>query len=271
LTYGQGWPNDFPAPPISTDKVADNPDGMVAFSSRGPTLDRRIKPDVVAPGTFILSTRSRAATGKGWGLTADPLYFFEGGTSMATPLVAGCAAVVREFLIKNRGVAKPSAALVKAILINGADNVSGQYVPSEAGEIPNISEGFGRVDVAAAIGPFNTNQQLVVKDEKTALDTGQEEKTAVTVPSGATLLKATLVWTDPPGAGLQNDLDLIVRTASGTERHGNQPASSSGFDRTNNVEQVVWPGIPAGTVDITVRAFRASQFPQRYALVIRVM
>jgi subtilisin family serine protease len=56
---------------------------------------------------------------------------FEGGTSMATPLVAGCAAVVRAFL-RKQGLAEPSAALMKAMIINGAHPLAGQYVPSEA-------------------------------------------------------------------------------------------------------------------------------------------
>jgi serine protease AprX len=271
MTYGEGWPSDFPAAPISTDKVADNTDGMVAFSSRGPTLDKRIKPDVVAPGTYILSTHSRDSDAKGWELSNDPLYFFDGGTSMATPLVSGCAAVMREFAKKERGIAKPSAALMKAMLINGAHPMAGQYHPSEAGRIPNTNEGFGRVDVGAITGPLAASQQLLLKDEATALDTGEQEKIMVVVPAGATLLKATLVWTDPAGEGLQNDLDLIVRDANGKERHGNQAATAVTFDRTNNVEQVVWDTVPAGNFEIVVQAFRAAQFPQSYALVIRVI
>src|SRR5262249_54755926 len=62
-TYGQWWPDSFPANPIAGDAMANNPDGIVAFSGRGPTADRRFKPDVVAPGTFILSTRSRDTAG----------------------------------------------------------------------------------------------------------------------------------------------------------------------------------------------------------------
>jgi hypothetical protein len=269
LTYGTAWPSDFPAPPISTDRVANNPEGLVAFSSRGPTLDQRIKPDVVAPGTFILSTKSRDASGDGWGASPDPLFFFEGGTSMATPLVAGCAAVLREYAIGQHAIAKPSAALIKALLINGAHNIGGQYVPSEAGAIPNFNEGFGRVDVAAITGPRPAGTVLVLQDEATTLDTGEEESLTLTVPAGTTQLKVTLVWTDRPGEGLQNDLDLIVRSAGGVERHGNQAAASTAFDRTNNVEQVVWAQPPAGTVTITVRAFRAAQFPQSFALVAR--
>src|SRR5205085_6130461 len=37
LTYGSGWPSDFPAVPLKNDRVANNADGMAAFSSRGPT------------------------------------------------------------------------------------------------------------------------------------------------------------------------------------------------------------------------------------------
>ena len=55
FTYGSAWPADFPAAPISNDPSAGNAEQMAAFSSRGPTDDGRIKPDVVAPGTWVLS------------------------------------------------------------------------------------------------------------------------------------------------------------------------------------------------------------------------
>jgi hypothetical protein len=58
-TYGEAWKDDYPVEPLKSDPMANDPDDMVAFSSRGPTADGRIKPDVVAPGTYILSTRSR--------------------------------------------------------------------------------------------------------------------------------------------------------------------------------------------------------------------
>ena len=82
-------------------------------------------------------------------------------------------------------------------------------------------------------------------------------------------LKITLVWSDPPGPTLQNDLDLIVKAANGQERHGNM-GSSAGFDRANNVEQIVWENIPPGAAKVTVRAFRITQFPQPYAFAWRL-
>jgi hypothetical protein len=82
--------------------------------------------------------------------------------------------------------------------------------------------------------------------------------------------KITLVWSDPPGAALQNDLDLIVRAANGEERHGNMPAGSDGFDRNNNVEQIRWTNMPPGEAKVVIRAQRITQFAQPYAYAWRI-
>ncbi len=269
LTYE---PFGYPSQPFRSDRVANNAEGMAAFSSRGPTQDGRIKPDVVAPGTSILSTRSRKAKAStDWGVSQDSAFMFDGGTSMATPLVAGCVAITREWLRKQKGVTAPSAALVKALLINGARDISGQYVPSEAGGIPNFAEGFGRVDLANTIGPNGTHASVIFHDEAEALETGEEKTFPLTIPATASLLKVTLVWSDPAGEALQNDLDLIVHAVDGSERHGNMPSTSSDFDRINNVEQVVWVGMPTGAAEITVRAHRITLHAQSFALVVRIV
>jgi hypothetical protein len=282
-TYGSYWPSDYPKDPVSSDHQANDPDGLAAFSSRGPTKERRYKPDVVAPGTCILSTRSRAVASPSsdFGTSSDPLFFFDTGTSMATPLVAGCVAVLRETLVKN-GVATPSAALVKALLVNGAVELAGQYSPSEAGPSPNNNSGFGRVDLARSVvipGP----QPDAGFGEGGPLDEGDEETVAVEIPRGkgdhdergaapaavGVTFKITLVWSDPAAAALQNDLDLIVRSAEGQERHGNMGTSQK-FDRENNVEQVVWTNMPPGRADVVIRAFKITRFPQPYAYAWRI-
>jgi subtilisin family serine protease len=270
--YGSWWPSTFPSNPIAPDRMANNPQGMVGFSSRGPTRDKRFKPDVVAPGTFILSAKSRdvAASNNAWRASADPLYYFMGGTSVATPLVAGCAALVREFLATRPtgAIVDPSAALVKALLINGAVDIPGQYLPSETGTIPNSNEGFGRVNMEATVGAGST-QLVVIQDEGDALEQDDTTTFSVSIAANQSTLKATLVWTDPPGESLQNDLDLIVK-AGAEERHGNMAIGSTDFDRVNNVEQVVWAGLSTSEVKVVVRAHRITQSPQSFALVIRV-
>ena len=261
----------FLADPIKNDKPCDDAEGMAAFSSRGPTRDGRYKPDVVAPGTCILSTRSRdvpATTTNSWGTSTDNLYWFDSGTSMATPLVAGCAAVLRETLVKN-GWASPPSALIKALLINGAVELRGQFTPSEAGPSPNYESGWGLVDLAGSVIIPGPGDDAGIGTGGPMQESGQEDHFRVHVP-GSTF-KMTLVWTDPAGATLQNDLDLIVRASNGEERHGNMGTSSELFDRVNNVEQIYWEHVPSGDLDITIRAHRIlPQFPQSYAWVWRL-
>jgi hypothetical protein len=285
-SYGDNWPSDFPANPINDDRMADNPNGMVAFSSRGPTRERRFKPDIVAPGTCILSTLSRRVSTPptDYGTSSDSAFFFDGGTSMAAPLVTGAVAVLRESLVKN-GTATPSAALLKALVINGAVGLTGQYTPTEAGASPNNNSGWGRLNLSGSViipgpnadGGFGDGAPLK-EGEETSIDItvpprrethGTPVPTAAGPTAGGPTLKVTLVWSDPPGANLQNDLDLIVATGSGLVRHGNM-GSGSGFDTLNNVEQVLWENIPPGDVKITVRATRITRFAQPWAYVWRV-
>lgn len=84
MTYGDAWPWDYPAAPLHGDFISQSADGarqgMAAFSSRGPCDDGRIKPDVVAPGTDIVSARSRATYDTGWGPHPNTNYCFMGGT-----------------------------------------------------------------------------------------------------------------------------------------------------------------------------------------------
>lgn len=264
VTYG----SKFGAAPFKDDRVADNPEGMAAFSSRGPTKEGRMKPDVVAPGTCILSTRSRNLENPNtsYGKSSDPAWWFLAGTSMATPLAAGCVAVIRESLVKNK-TEKPSAALVKALLINGAVELSGQYDPSEAGPSPNVSSGFGRINVKNSIVLPDQEDGGFREGGPLKQDEGDDDPVKVSIPKDDSLLKVTLVWSDPPGDKLQNDLDLVVIGSDGTERHGNM-GDKEDFDRTNNVEQVVWSGIPSGDAKIVVRAHHIAkkESPQPYAV-----
>lgn len=264
LTYGALRAASFPTDPIFSDLSANNVDGMAAFSSRGPTKERRLKPDVVAPGTSILSTRSGAVVSPPtvFGTSNDPDYFFDDGTSMATPLVAGCCAVLRETLVKNE-VPNPSAALIKALLINGAQPITGQYHPSETGPSPNPASGWGRVNLAASVIIPGASAEAGF-GEGGPLRQGENSEGTIRITGGGRTLKFTLVWADPPGAQLQNDLDLIMTAADGQERHGNM-GTGAGFDRQNNVEQVVWEDVPPGDLKFTILAFHITRFPQPFA------
>jgi serine protease AprX len=265
LIYGQEkWAKDYPAEPIKSDRVADNPDDIVAFSSRGPTLDGRIKPDVIAPGTFILSTRSRmiAENNFAWGpFGPSNQYMFDGGTSMSTPLTAGAVGVVREYLRTRQAIAAPSAALLKATLIAGAT-----YLRGPAGDFDN-HQGFGRVNLDAILNPQAPATVLFL--DRPGINTGDMDDRAIGVTSAAAPLRIVLAYSDFPGPRLVNNLNLIVRAPDGTVSVGNSRAiGAHDFDTGNNVE-LVHLGQPAlGTYRIQVVASNVPQGPQPFALVV---
>lgn len=279
--WGTGsWEPDYPVNPIHDDYISNNVNGLAAFSSRGPTDDGRVKPEVVAPGTNIISNRSQASGGyenTGWG-AYNSNYVYNGGTSMATPLTAGAAALVRQYYAQVLSYSTPSAALIKATLINGAQNIApGQYGTGAAQEIPNNAPnnviGFGRVNVMDALG-LNPNEHTAYWDNKSGLGTGGMQTHMVSITQTVTsdaLFVVTLCWTDYPGTvgagkALVNDLDLEVIAPNGTSNKGNGGAN---WDRLNNSERVVIKNPQAGTYQIIVRGYNVPNGPQPYAVVAR--
>ena len=241
----------FPAAPLKDDTLSNDANGIAAFSSRGPTKDGRIKPDVVAPGTNILSVCSQVeGASKLWG-AYNTDYCFSGGTSMSTPLTAGAAAVAREFLVKKQKIERPSAALVKGILMNSADDVfPGQYgnEGKTAGQeiltaAPNVVEGYGRVNVDNA-----TNEEFFLKVVDNTEGVKGDDKYEVEIDTkDVKTLKVTLVYTDAPGTPnaartLVNNLDLEVEA-------GKTVSSNSEKD---NSEQIVIKELAQDKVKVRV-------------------
>ena len=274
--YGQF--SGLESEPFRTDPLGDaGINGLAAFSGRGPTKDGRMVPHVVAPGTWIVSTRSSRAQDGGWPsnspLDSDPYYTYMGGTSLSAPLVAGAVSLVRQSY-QLRGHT-PSAALVKATLIQTATDIPGQYGGpfNEAGPIPNYGEGWGAVNVERAVAP--TGRYV---DQVTALHTGTVARYTYPARSSSGPVKVTLVWTDYPAAvevavQLVNDLDLEVTAPNGAVYRGNvfaggQSTTGGSADRLNNIESVYLPSSQAGNYTVTVRGHNVPLGPQNFALLV---
>ncbi len=235
-----------------------------SFSSRGPTSDGRTKPDLMAPGSSIVSAAGDSSHSD-FNCSTKSL----SGTSMACPTAAGGAALLREyfstgFYPTGRKTAADAfevpAALVKAVLLNGT-------LPLPApGAFGNGNYGWGRVFLDNNLYFDGDSRKLRVWNlaGPVGLLTGETRSFAVTVPAGQEL-RVTLVWSDPEGTlgaarVLVNDLDLSVSAFSRTWL-GNvlDPASGESVeggaaDRVNNVEQVRLSNPPAGTYTIKVTA-----------------
>lgn len=212
LTHSQAWPKEFPHPPIANDLISGDAECLAGFSSRGPCDDRRIKPDVVAPGTDIVSTKSsRAPLHKFAGAYSNARYAYMAGTSMATPLVSGCAALIRQYYLERpEGSHEPSAALLKATLINSTKPLQGWDAGGNA-KIPNEHQGFGRVYMPWAIPHADIPwMKLEFLDGGYIFtQTGQAARFEFEV-DGGDWLRLCLCWTDHPGRALQNNLNIIL-------------------------------------------------------------
>ena len=228
---------------------ATDPSGQVAaLSSRGPAHDGRIKPELVAYG--------------------------EGGSSEAAALVSGISILLQQQYRDQHAGTLPPAALVKAVLLNSADDLG-------TPEIDYLS-GFGQADALGAVSAMRAGRFF-----GGSAGQGADQVFRITVPAGQQRLKATLVWSDPAAAAnadtaLVNDLDLEL-VAVGTGQRW-LPWALSAYpnadslarparrraDHLNNAEQIAI-GLPtAGTYELHVRGYAVPQGPQTFSLAYEI-
>lgn len=255
-------------------------DTVAEFSARGPTPDGRLKPDLVAPGNRIVSAYSGgplessacdASTNSEQPLTLG----VKRGTSMASGVAAGAAALVRQYLRQGYsnvgrlqeflGMTKPSSALLKAMLIAGAREVR-QWNGTQVTAFDDVAAaqavgGFGAIDLSNVLQfrqefastPFGLkvlDRQLATADGLASPSTSMYYRLFQKIPGAS--FKAVLCWVDPPALpsaakALVNDLDLIMtdfnpaeptNLASNYTVYGNARNESDARDSRNNVEVV---------------------------------
>jgi len=279
-TWGTAWPSDFPDDPVKSDRLSDNTSGIAAFSSRGPTDDGRLKPDVVTPGTAILSTKSSLVT-PSWYLqySHNSNYQFNLGTSMACPLTAGMAGLVRQYYTDLRNISSPGGALIKATIINGAmDLTPGQYgddnaTTQEVNRRPDNDQGWGRTDLKGSLQPYK-GSRLIFHDDRTGLET-KDEMTLYFRVNSSQELRATLSWLDYPSElasskNLVNDLDLELISPNGTVYNGNDltyPYDDT-RDDGNTTEGISIKNPAVGWWKVRINGSNVPMGPQHYAFVI---
>jgi hypothetical protein len=252
-------------------------ESMASFSSCGPTLDGRVKPDITIPGQGIVSANNdgNIATNNCGRRTMS-------GTSMASPAAAGLSALIRQYYtdgwyptgdpVPSDGFT-PSAALLKATLVNSGTDMA------NVAAIPSNCQGWGRVLLDDTLHFSGESRALFVEDDTAGFPTGssgQERSFQLEVASGEPL-KATLTWTDFPATPLAdptivNDLDLVVTgpqaTFLGNVFSNGASVPGGAADRNDTVEQVLIANPQSGTYTVTVRSFNVPAGPQPFALVV---
>jgi hypothetical protein len=263
---------------------ADNSFDMAFFSSFGPTVDGRFKPEIVAPGTAIFALDG----------VITNLYDCVSGTSFAAPAVSGGIQLLWWYfenrLQDEQGnfLLQPSPAMAKAYLCNSARYLpiaSPQY-PSIPDTLPSIAQGMGMMDLQRMFDGV----PRIIRDESTPRATdislittnpipqqtyfsrsGQSYEIDGQIADPTSPFRVTVAWTDPPGnpAVLQqlvNNLDLQV-TIGGQTYLGNRfsgpnsvPNTDSSVpgaglpDTINNMQSVFLPPGQTGAWSVIVRA-----------------
>ena len=253
---------------------AGTTDGQqVGDGNPGPTTDGRMKPDLVAAGCDITS----ATNGTACGTHSRPCR-----TSYATPHAAGAAALARQYFTEgwhitgSKDTARshiPTAALLRAVLVNSAVNMPG------VASYPNMTEGWGiiRLDRCLSFAGSGTNRNLVIRDIRNANGLRQGETATQNYTVSGDLvnqLRVVLAYTEPPGTiGSPNPanthLRLRVTDPNGVVYVGNdfdptvglsRPNSTSNGDPLNNIEVVLVNAPPHGAwrIEVTAVAVQAA-------------
>lgn len=235
---------------------------LVNSSSRGPAHDGRIKPDIAANGQNQLSTSENNG------------YLSFGGTSGAAPGIAGVSAQLYEVYGDANGGVLPPSGLVKATLLNTANDYGNVG--------PDYKFGWGIVNGLRAGKLLEDNRYLT-----SSISQGTTNTHSISVPSGTTQVRFMVYWTDEPATSgattaLVNDLDLVVTDPSASTYEPwildptPNPAAldapaTNGSDHLNNVEQVLINNPAAGTYDVDISGFSVPMGPQEYFVVYEII
>jgi len=243
----------------------------VIFSAWGPTDDGRIKPDLVGDGFLLIST---------W--AESPFYAPAIGTSMASPNVAGSLLLLQEHYEDiNGGNNFMRAATLKALAIHTADEAGG--APG-----PDYEFGWGLLNTnnAATVITENGGSHRIIEG---TLSNGGTETVQINVNEPNAVVRATLVWSDPPAVPvtpsldppdlmLVNDLDLRIQDSTTTHMPWilnpavPTAAATRGDNFRDNVEQVLISGGGPGAyfVTITHKGTLLNNEDQDYSVIISV-
>lgn len=264
---------------------ASSSNSVANFSSCGPCNDGRLKPDIIAPGTTILSTRSTQLSPSNFPYNNylpvnKNSYMYMDGTSMATPLVAGCAALLRHFLRsperKTDCILKPSAALLKAALIHSAEYL---FYKDHKGPWFDYDQGWGRINLSSILAP---NEPIKIffrdVDQNDGVNSEKCHTYKFKVTDSSNRLRVTLAYTDQPivlgnysneylSEVLISNLNLELVNSNNRRYCGNDQDDTGKPDKVNNVEGVIITTPDVGEWHIKIIA-ATPLINQDYALVI---
>ncbi|MDE0660435.1 MAG: S8 family serine peptidase [Gammaproteobacteria bacterium] len=236
---------------------------LASFSSHGPTADGRLAPLVVGTGVGLSS-----ASGGG----SPSGYRHLSGTSMASPAVAGVAALLMEAVPAHR----EQPALARARLMASAikpdawlEHAAGFPLDNSLGPGTfNARFGLGKVSAPASVLTRDQGDGWVSGSVTADFEDGEYAYHDIVVPDGASRLDVVLTWDEPPAdvvaSTVLNDLDLWLD--EGGDCTDEPCGEHSSLSRRDNVEWVIVRDPTPGTWRVKVAANRVYTEAPRAAL-----
>ena len=216
--------------------ATDNSGEIAGSSSRGPTYDGRLLPNVVAPGVSVATAQGAGRAG----------YAIGSGTSFASSAVAGVAALVMDAVPALRE--EPAA--LRAHLMASAIKADAFLADADGFRADNTN-GPGRLQNAYGLGKVSARTAVLSRDADDGwtggtaafdIDSERYAYRDIVVPPGSSRLDVVLTWDEPAAEAIVNpvlhDLDLWVdpHAACGTVARCGRHVSRS---RTDNVEWLI--------------------------------
>lgn len=244
---GAGWGNITGGHKIGKNVIATAnlyPDGsLVASSSRGPSEDGRLKPDIAANGQDQMS------------ISTDNIYEPFGGTSGAAPNIAGIAAQLYQAYRQMNNGLNPTSGFIKAVLLNGAEDFGNPG--------PDYKYGWGRINAYRSLEILENGDYLTG-----SITQNGENSHTINIPANVKQVKIMTYWMEDAASinaakVLLNDLDMNLTTPTGevflpwvldyTPNAALLDADAiRGVDDMNNMEQVTLDNPAAGAYTVNV-------------------
>jgi hypothetical protein len=251
----------------------DSSGTISSFSSRGPTRDGRVKPELTAKGQSLLSTFPNNS------------YAREQGTSMATPVVTGTMALLTQQwrITTGDATARPQPVMLKAVAIAGADDLGNPG--------PDATYGYGFLNAQKSVDIIIADGGSGKRIRFDSASQGAQFDYPLTVSSAGDV-RVVLSWFDPEAlpigtdqvttSVLINDLDLKIVGPNGTTLpymlvqndpcYANdgtpcQPAQRA-VNNVDNNEEVEIKGAAAGTYHVIVAGTRVTANPPQPFVVV---
>jgi hypothetical protein len=258
-------------------------DAMSSYSCWGPTIDGRLKPELVASGHHRGFDKSGVSVprniedlfGAASSSHGKANYGYFGLTSCAAATASGCLALLLEesrILYSTRAAMLPSTA--KALLIHTAKDLDDSTLWYNKG--PDYAAGYGLLQIMDAVDHLRHGFFM-----ESLVDQNQLRQFSMDVPSASGCVKITLVWDDPPSVenndrSLINDLDLVVIDPNGNRHYPwtldpdnpSEAAVKNKRDNRNNIEQVLVDSMVShGTWKIIIKGESVPEGPQSFSLI----